>query len=122
MSQAIPDPLRRLVIICGDQLDIDSTVFDGFDPARDAVLMTEAHDEATYVWQHKRRLVFFFAAMRGFRDALRERGYPVHYNLLDDDDAPQSLAEGLQRAIADHAPEEIRVTRPGDYRVLTALT
>ena len=122
MSQPIPNPLRRLIIICGDQLDADSAVFEGFDPARDAVLMTEAYDEATYIWQHKRRLVFFFAAMRGFRDALNERGFPVVYNALDDKDPPHSLAEGLKRAIDAHAPEEIRLTRPGDYRVLMALT
>ena len=122
MSAPIPDPLRRLIIVCGDQLDEDSSVFDGFDPARDAVLMTEAYDEATYIWQHKRRLVFFFAAMRSFRDALRARGYPVLYNALDGKDPPHALADGLKRAIADHAPAEIRMTRPGDYRVLTALT
>ena len=121
MSRRLPKPLRHLIVICGDQLDIDSSVFDGFDPAQDAVLMTEAYEEATYVWQHKRRLVFFFAAMRGFRDALIELGIPIFYNSLEDKNAPASLADGLLAAIKDHSPEEVILARPGDYRVLKAL-
>lgn len=119
---AIPDTVRRLVVICGDQLDTNSSVFDGFDPSTDAVLLTEAFEEATYVWQHKRRLVFFFAAMRGFRDALREQGFPVLYNALDDEDAPRTLADGLTRAIKAHTPDKIILARPGDYRVREALS
>lgn len=121
MSHPLPKPLRHLIVVGGDQLDIDSSVFDDFDPAQDAVLMTEAYDEATYVWQHKRRLVFFFTAMRGFRDDLVERGIPTLYNHLDDADAPASLADGLLTAIADHSPKQIILARPGDYRVLKAL-
>lgn len=118
----IPKPLRRLVIVCGDQLDIDSSVFEDFDPAQDAVLMTEAYEEATYVWQHKRRLVFFFAAMRGFRAALHAKKYPLIYNFLADEDAPGTLTEGLTRAVDEHSPDDVVLARPGDYRVLEALT
>ena len=57
-----PEKLRRLIVVCGDQLDIESAAFDGFDSAADAVLMTEAREEATYVPQHKRRLILFFSA------------------------------------------------------------
>ncbi len=121
ISIKIPDPLRHLIVVCGDQLDIKSAVFEGFDPAQDAILMTEAHEEATYVWQHKRRLVFFFAAMRGFRDALIERGFSVLYNQIDAPEVPASLADGLVKAVEKHAPKEIILARPGDYRVLTAL-
>jgi len=120
MSQA-PKSVRHLVVVCGDQLDIDSTVFEGFDPQKDAVLMTEAHEEATYVWQHKRRLVFFFAAMRAFRDDLTAKGFTVLYNQLDDPDTPPLLGEGLSAAIKRYSPDEIILARPGDYRVLSAL-
>ena len=118
---ATPERLRRLVVVCGDQLDIDSTAFDGFDPERDAVLMTEAHEEATYVWQHKRRLVFFFAAMRAFRDALEARRIPVIYKALDDVNPACTLAAGLKAAVEEFSPHEIILARPGDYRVLTDL-
>ena len=120
-SASIPTKLRRLCIVCGDQLDTASSLFDGFDPARDALLMTEAMEEAAYVPQHKKRLVLFFAAMRHFAAEQAALGRPVLYHSLDDNDPPQSLPEAMTRAVAQHAPEEVRVVLPGDHRVLTAL-
>ncbi len=114
--------LRRLVVICGDQLDAESAVFDGFDPARDAILMTEAAEEATYLRQHKKKLVLFFAAMRHFAEGQRAEGRTVLYRRLDDEGAPETLADSLALAVSDHAPEEIVLARPGDWRVLQALT
>ena len=113
--------LRNLVVVCGDQLDHGSAALDGFDPAHDAILMTEAAEEATYVWQSKRRIAFFFAAMRHFRDAQRKAGRTVLYNALDDDDPPESLATGLKRAIASRDPERVVMVQPGDWRVQQAL-
>jgi len=69
--------LRHLVLVLGDQLDGESAAFDGFDPARDAVLQMEVREEATYIPQHKRRLAYFFSAMRHFRDEQRARGRRV---------------------------------------------
>jgi len=114
--------LRRLVVICGDQLDADSAALDGFDPARDAILMTEAQEEAAYLRQHKKKLVLFFAAMRHFAGAQRAEGRTVLYRRLDDDGAPQTLADSLRAAIAEHKPQEVVLARPGDWRVLQALT
>jgi deoxyribodipyrimidine photolyase-related protein len=41
---------RHLVFVLGDQLNEDSTAFDGFDPAQDAVWMAEVDGEASHVW------------------------------------------------------------------------
>ena len=41
--------LRNLVVVCGDQLDHHSAALDGFDPERDAILMTEAAEEARFL-------------------------------------------------------------------------
>ncbi len=117
----MPGRVRRLIVVCGDQLDADSAAFEGLDPVRDVVLMTEAYEEATYIWQHKRRLVFFFAAMRAFRDALTEKGIPVLYNALDSGTPAPSLSASLTAAAEQLTPEEIILVRPGDYRVLCAL-
>ncbi len=114
--------LRRLVVVCGDQLDADSAALDGFDPARDAILMTEAVEEATYVPQHKKRLVLFFSAMRHFAESQRAEGREVVYRRLDDDGAPQTLADSLRRAVEERAPAEVVLARPGDWRVLQALS
>jgi len=113
--------LRNLVVICGDQLDHHSVALDGFDPERDAILMTEAAHEATYVWQAKRRIALFFAAMRHFRDAQRRLGRTVLYNAIDDENPPNSLGAGLKAAIATHDPERVTIVQPGDWRVRHAL-
>ncbi|MEL6978580.1 MAG: cryptochrome/photolyase family protein [Pseudomonadota bacterium] len=121
---ALPDPpqkLRRLCVVLGDQLDAESAVFDAFDPAQDALLLTEAAEEATYLAQHKKRLVLFFAAMRHFALEQAALGRPLIYRRLDGAAPAATLAESLIRAIRDFDPEEIRVAQPGDHRVLTAL-
>ena len=76
-------PKPRLHIVLGDQLDIASTLFDGFDDAADFIWMGETVAEATHVWCHKLRLAFFFSAMRHFRDELRRQGRTVHYRQID---------------------------------------
>ena len=114
-------PLRRLVVVLGDQLDARSAALDGFEPARDAILMTEAAEEATYLRQHKKRLVLFFAAMRHFAADQAAQGRPVLYRRLDAEGAPETLADSLRAALQTHAPEEVALVRPGDWRVLRAL-
>lgn len=122
MTEPSPKRLRRLVVVCGDQLDTKSAAFDGFDPATDAVLMTEAREEATYVAQHKRRLVLFFAAMRHFAGSLRERGFLVLYNRIDAASPTETLANGVTEAIRERHPEEVVFVRPGDHRVMQSLS
>jgi deoxyribodipyrimidine photolyase-related protein len=113
--------LRTLVVVLGDQLDASSAALDGFDPARDAILMTEAAEEASYVRQHKKRLVLFFAAMRHFAESQRALGRRVIYRRLDDEGAAPTLADSLRRALAEEAPERVVVVLPGDHRVAAAL-
>jgi deoxyribodipyrimidine photolyase-related protein len=113
--------VRRLVLALGDQLTIDSAAFDDFDANRDAVLMIEAKHEATYVPQHKQRLVLFFAAMRHFRDGLRERGLTVHYAALDSKHNRGSFREEVPRWVKKTHAETLVVAQPGDYRVRAEL-
>jgi deoxyribodipyrimidine photolyase-related protein len=77
------DRPRHLVVVLGDQLDRNSTVLDGFDPARDRIWMAEVAEESTHVPSHQARIVLFLAAMRHFADELRARGWPVDYLALD---------------------------------------
>ena len=108
--------VRRLVLVLGDQLTLNSPALKGLDPARDRVLMIEAPGEATGVWSHKARIALFISAMRHFRDALREAGYAVEYVSLDDSDEPTltgRLAQQLQR----WQPEVLRLLEPGEWRL-----
>ncbi len=66
---------RNLILILGDQLNLDNPALEGFDAAQDAILMVEASHETTQVWSHKARIVLFLSAMRHFYDVLASQ-YP----------------------------------------------
>lgn len=124
MSKPRPGPksVRDLVLVLGDQLDVNSSAFDTFDPATDAVWMAEVREESTHVWSHKSRTAVFLSAMRHFRERLRKKGVTVHYRRLDDADNRGSLAAELVHAVESLKPQRLVVTEPGDYRVFDSLT
>jgi deoxyribodipyrimidine photolyase-related protein len=109
------------VVALGDQLDPQSAALDGFDPAADAVWMAEVREESTHVWSTKPRTAVFLAAMRHFRDALRGRGFTVHYTALTDPDNRGSLAAELAHAVRTRKPKSLVMVEPGDYRVWQAV-
>ncbi len=113
--------LRNLVIVLGDQLDLDAAAFDGFDPAQDAVWMAEAEEESTHVWSSKQRVALFLAAMRHFAHALQAAGRPLHYTRLGDSGNRGSLPAGLQAALEKLTPQRVVMTAPGDWRVWQLL-
>jgi deoxyribodipyrimidine photolyase-related protein len=113
--------LRTLVVVLGDQLDLDAAAFDGFDPAQDAVWMAEVEEESTHVWSSKPRIAIFLAAMRHFAESLRAAGRPLHYRRLGDPGNRGSLGAELQAALATLAPQRVVMTAPGDWRVLQSL-
>jgi deoxyribodipyrimidine photolyase-related protein len=112
--------LRRLCIVLGDQLDRDSAVFDDFDPERDAIWMAEVREESTHVWSHKARIAVFIAGMRHFARAQEDSGRTVHYRRLGRHEA-SSLGEALAEDIERLKPGQLRIVRPGDWRVREGL-
>lgn len=115
---------RHLILILGDQLDRNSSVFDGFDPEKDALWMAENVQEATHVWCHRTRLTFFFSAMRHFARDQRARGRTVHYHRLQPDpsrDRGHDFAEILDRDLERLSPDKLIVCEPGDFRVRRML-
>lgn len=120
MPDREPTAIRHLIVVLGDQLDPASTVFDDFDPARDAVWMAEVAHEAEQVWSTKARVAVFLAAMRHFRDALRERGWRVEYRALDAHDRP-TLDAALAADLAALRPERVVAVRPGEWRLAQSL-
>ena len=113
--------LRTLVIVLGDQLDLDASAFDGFNPAHDSVWMAEVAEESTHVWSSKQRTVMFLAAMRHFALALQESGRPLRYTRLDAPANCGTLAAQLQADLAALRPQQLVMTAPGDWRVLQAI-
>lgn len=112
--------VRHLIVVLGDQLDLESSVFDDFDPDRDAVWMAEVAHEAEQVWSTKARIAVFLAAMRHFRDALRERGWRVEYRALDRHAHP-TLEAALAADLATLRPERVVAVRPGEWRLAQSL-
>ena len=120
-ARPLPQPLRHLVLVLGDQLDAASSAFDGFDAAHDAVWMAEVAEESTHVWSSQPRTALFLAAMRHFAAGLSARGWALHYTRLDDAANTGTLAAELARAVQALRPQALVLTAPGDWRVLQAL-
>jgi deoxyribodipyrimidine photolyase-related protein len=112
--------LRHLVLVLGDQLDAESSVFDDFDPACDAVWMAEVGHEATQVWSTQPRIAIFLAAMRHFRDTLRARGWTVHYRAMDEHAFP-TLEAVLAADLAALKPAKLIAVQPGEWRLAQSL-
>lgn len=118
------DRIRNLVIVLGDQLDTNSSAFDGLDRDHDLVWMAETAEEATYVWSHKLRIVFFFSAMRHFREELESNGIRVVYTKLataPSRDRGTDFGELLAKDLRHMKPVKVIVAEPGDWRVREML-
>jgi deoxyribodipyrimidine photolyase-related protein len=113
--------VRHLVFILGDQLSPAISSLEGADPDHDVVLMCEVMEEATYVRHHPKKIAFIFSAMRHFADELRQRGFTVDYTMLDAPDNAGSFSGELARAIARWNPDTVRITEPGEWRVLQMI-
>jgi deoxyribodipyrimidine photolyase-related protein len=110
----------RLIVLFGDQLDLDSRALRELDRERDTVLMMEVSAESTHVASHVQRTVLFLSAMRHTADALRQRGVRVRYITLDDPQNTQSFDGEVSRAVSELRPRELVCTHPGEWRVLEA--
>ena len=113
--------LRNLIVVLGDQLDLEASSYDNFDARVDAVWMAEVADESTSVWSSRPRTVMFLAAMRHFALALKAVNRPLHYAQLDASGNQGSLAAQLKADMERLRPARLVMTEPGDWRVLQAI-
>jgi deoxyribodipyrimidine photolyase-related protein len=123
--------MRNLIVVLGDQLDRDSSVFDDFDAAQDLIWLAEVTEESTHVWSHKARIALFLSGMRHFAAELIARQWPVHYRRMGDAALPfasaapepgiATLAQALALDLTKLQPTRVVLVCPGDYRVREAL-
>jgi len=116
-----PRSTRRLVVVLGDQLNLDSLALEGFSPAQDVIWMCEAAQESTHVPSSKHRIVMFLSAMRHFAMELHDKNWSVDYTLLNDPSHSGTLVGELGKALKKFKPEEMVVAQPGEYRLLQGL-
>lgn len=110
-----------LIPVLGDQLSPNLASLRDVDPDDAIVLMMEVWEEATYVRHHQQKIALIFSAMRHFAAELEAAGWRVEYTRLDDPDNAGSFTGEVARAIERHAPREIRVVEPGEWRVEGAI-
>ncbi|UXH77404.1 cryptochrome/photolyase family protein [Roseateles amylovorans] len=113
--------LRTLVLVLGDQLDLDASAFDDFDSGQDAVWMAEVAQESRHVWSGQPRIALFLSAMRHFAQALRSAERTLHYTALDAADNAGSLDAQLTVDLQRLRPQRLVMTAPGDWRVLQLI-
>ena len=111
----------RLGLVLGDQLSFDLASLAALDPTRDAILMAEVEGEARYVPHHPLKIVLIFSAMRHFAQALRERGWQVHYVELDADGNSGSIVGEVHRWQHALGATHIHLTECGEWRLEQAL-
>jgi deoxyribodipyrimidine photolyase-related protein len=113
--------LRNLVVVLGDQLNLDASALADFDPAQDAIWMAEVMEESTHVTSSKQRSTLFLSAMRHFAETLKSQKWPLHYTRLDDAHNAGTLADELDKAIQTLHPQQLVMTAPGEWRILQSL-
>ncbi|HHT00521.1 MAG TPA: cryptochrome/photolyase family protein [Thiomicrospira sp.] len=115
--------IRNLCIVLGDQLNLNSALFDEFDANQDLIWMAEVIDESTHVKSHPQRIALFLSAMRHFAETLQNKGWQVHYEKLSTKgvEKPTNLSEALSCFLSSHLASDIKVVLPGEYRVLKQL-
>ena len=115
----MPNNMRNLILILGDQLNLDNPALDGFDATQDAILMVEASNEASQVWSHKARIVLFLSSMRHFYKSLATHmdiGSKSRYLMLGTHDFA-TLKHAWAHAIETQQPQKVIICEPGEYRL-----
>lgn len=112
---------KPLLLVLGDQLSLTLTAIKDA-PPNAVVAMCEVADEARYVPHHIHKIGLFMAAMRHFAQTLRDKGFQVHYSRIDDADNTHSLLNEAERIAKQYGCDQIRVTRPGEWRLWNDIT
>ena len=108
---------KRLVLILGDQLDLQSSALRAFDPQADEIIMIESANEAQYVWTHKAKIALFLSAMRHFASAIEELGYPLTYVK----NSPLPIVDVLREQILQKNIKHLVCIEPGEWRLKQAI-
>jgi len=100
---------RMTVLLLGDQLTREHGPLANASPDDTRVLMIEARAFARQRPYHPHKLTLVFAAMRHFRDELREDGYAVEYREVE------TFGDGLDAHLGAHPGDELTLMAPASY-------
>ena len=117
LGATVQGPVRKLVLVFGDQLDPRLLDAGDLDSDRDALLLVEVEDEATHVPSHKQRTALFLSAMRHYALERGHEGWRVRYVRLNDRENVHSFGGEVERAVRIVRPEVLHVFEPGEHRI-----
>jgi len=121
-TDAVTGPIRHLIIVLGDQLNIDASAFDGADPRQDLIWLCEASDEAKHVPSSPQRTALFLSAMRHFSQELREQGWRVVHRRGFPGRLNEALVDSIQAwRKQGWTPRALVITEAGEWRLRQAF-
>jgi deoxyribodipyrimidine photolyase-related protein len=108
---------KRLFLILGDQLDLQSAALKDFNSQLDEILMVESAKESDYVWTHKAKIALFLSAMRHFAQALKDLNYPLTYIK----ESPLSIVDAVKAHLLQNKISHLVCVEPGEWRLKAAI-
>ncbi|MBU3620478.1 cryptochrome/photolyase family protein [Polynucleobacter sp. CS-Odin-A6] len=105
--------MKKLILILGDQLNLDSSALEDVDVAVDEIVMVESAHEAQHVQSHKARIALFLSAMRHFAEQLKSQGLPLTYI----QHSPKTIVEVLRDKIVEGKFTHLICVEPGEWRL-----
>lgn len=109
--------MKKLILILGDQLDLENAALKDLNPKTDEVLMVESAVEAQHVWSHKARIALFLSAMRHFAEHLKSLDIKLTYI----EHSPKTIAEELRQKIKAGKFTHLVCVEPGEWRLKKAI-
>lgn len=113
--------MPSIILILGDQLNQNISSLKHCDKDNDLIVMCEVLEECSTPKHHKKKIAFILSAMRHFAQELKESGFNVAYVTLDDPENTHSFTSEIIRLSNKHHINTVKVTYPGEYRVLQDL-
>ncbi len=107
----------RLILILGDQLDLQSAALRQCRRETDEIIRIESAYEANYVWSHKAKIALFLSAMRHFAKTLEDQKYPLIYIK----ESPLPIIEALREQILKKKMSHLVCIEPGEWRLRKSL-
>lgn len=109
--------MKKLILVLGDQLDVENAALKDLNPKTDEVLMVESANEAQHVWSHKARIALFLSAMRHFAEHLKSLDIKLTYI----EHSPKTIAEELRQKIKAGKFTHLVCVEPGEWRLKKAI-
>ncbi len=79
--------------------------------------MMEMLQETDYVTHHIQKVAGFFAAMRAFKDWLREEGHQIVYYKIDSEQNQQDLSKNIKAYLKENEFDKLEYQLPDEYRL-----